>query len=154
MDVDQDLPEGTTPPGTPFANDHTAHQQGGGPSVDPPEGVPTNNFFTPLYKESQENDNTTANTGHLTPHPLDARLATINEAEEEELAAAAAAEAKAHRTTELEAKTTTMAAEAKTLAASAEAHRTAELEAQAAAWRPKQRRWRQRQWLRRRHQPH
>jgi hypothetical protein len=26
LDVDQDMPEGTTPPDTPFENDHTAHQ--------------------------------------------------------------------------------------------------------------------------------
>jgi hypothetical protein len=56
--------------------------------VDPSAGVPTNNFFTLLYTKSQEIDNTTANTGHLAPQPLNVRLATIAEAEEEELAAA------------------------------------------------------------------
>jgi len=93
MDVDQDLPNGTTPHGTPFEDDYTAHQQGGAPSVDPPAGVLTNKFFTRLYTKSHETDNTTANIGHLTPQPPNARLATIIEAEEEELAAAAVAEA-------------------------------------------------------------
>ena len=73
-------------------------------------GALTRNFFTPLYTESQETDDTTANTGHLTHLPPSARLATINEAEENEMAAAAAAEAEAHRTTKLEAKVAALAA--------------------------------------------
>ena len=97
--------------------------------MDPPAGVLTCNFFTPLYTESQETDDITANTGHLTPLPPNARLATINETEEEEMVAAAAPEAEAHRTTKLEAKAATLAAEAEVLAASAaataEAHNTA-----------------------------
>jgi hypothetical protein len=52
MDVDQVLPEGTTPPGTPFEDDHTANQQGGASFVDPLAGVHTRIFFTPLYMES------------------------------------------------------------------------------------------------------
>jgi len=97
MDVDQDLPEMTTYPSTPFEDDYTAYRQGGAPSVDPPAGVHTKNLFTPLNTESQEIDQTTTNTGHQTPQPQIVRMDTINEAEEEVLAAAAAAEAEAHR---------------------------------------------------------
>ena len=119
MDVDQDLSEGTTPPGTPFEDDHTAHQQGGASFIDPPARVHTRNLFTPLYMETQETDHTTAITGHQPPQPPKERLATINEAEEEDLAAAAAAQAEAHRTAELEAEATALAAEAEALAAAA-----------------------------------
>jgi hypothetical protein len=84
-----------------------------------PRELPQKNFFTPLYTESRETNKTTANTGHLTPQPENARLATFNEAEEEELAAAAAAEAEAHRTAELEAEADALAAEAEALAAAA-----------------------------------
>ncbi len=66
MDVGQDMPEGTTPPGTPFEDDHTAHQQGDDPFVDPPAGIHTRIFFTPFYTVSQETDLTTDNTGHIT----------------------------------------------------------------------------------------
>ena len=52
MGVDQDLPEGTTPPGTPFDDVHTTHQQGGALFGDTPAGVHTRNFFTPLYTET------------------------------------------------------------------------------------------------------
>jgi hypothetical protein len=136
MDVDQDLPEGTTPLGTPFDDDHTTHQHGGAPSMDPPAGIYTRNFFTPLYTESQEIDHTTANTGQHTPQTSNGHLDPIHEAEMDELAAAAAPEAEAHRTVELEAKAVALAAEAEALAAAAadeaEACRTSELEAKAA----------------------
>ena len=129
MDVDHDLSDGTTPLGTPFEADYTTHQHGGAPSVDPPAGVLTSTFFTPLYTESQETDNTTASTGHLSPQPPNARLARINKAEEEELTATAVAEAEAYRTTKLEAEAAAHAAKAKVLAAAAaataEAHSTA-----------------------------
>ena len=47
MDVDQDMLEGTTPPGTSFEDDHTTHQQGNDPFQDPPIGIHTRNFFHP-----------------------------------------------------------------------------------------------------------
>ena len=97
--------------------------------MDPPAGVLTSNFFTPLYTESQEIDNTTANTGHLTPQPPNARLATINEAEEEGMPAAAAAQAEAYHTTKLEVEAVALTAKTKVLATAAavtaEAHSTA-----------------------------
>ena len=102
MDVDQDLPEGTTPPPWHALRRRlAAYQQRGASCVDPSVGVHTRSFFTFLYTKSQEIDHTTADTGHQTPQPPSGRLDTINEAEEEELAATVATEAKAHRTTEL-----------------------------------------------------
>ena len=137
MDVDQDLPEWTSPPSTPFDDVHTTHQQGGALFVDPPAGVHTRNFFTPLYTETQESEHTLANTGRQPPHPPNQRLATINEAKSEELVATSADEAEAHRTTELEADATALASEAGALAAAAadevETCRTTELEAKAVA---------------------
>jgi hypothetical protein len=137
MDVDQDLPEGTAPHGTPFDDVHTAHRQGGALFGATPAGVHTRNFFTPLYTETQETEHTLANTGRQTLHPPNQRLATINEADAEELAATSAEEAEAHRTTELEADATDLAAEAEALAETAadevEARHTKELEAEVAA---------------------
>ena len=80
--------------------------------MDPPAGVHTRNFFTPLYTESQETDHTTANVGHQPPQPPNGHLDTINEAEEEELAIGVATEAEAHLTSGLEAEATPLAAEA------------------------------------------
>ena len=54
---------------------------------------------------------TTGNTSRQPRHPPDERLATVNEAEAEELAAAAAAEAEAHRTAEPETEVAALAAE-------------------------------------------
>ena len=89
--------------------------------MDPPAGVHTRNFFTSLYTETHETEHTLANTGRQPHHPPNQRLATINEAEAEELAAAAAEEAEAHRTTEHEAEAAALAAEAEALAAAAAA---------------------------------
>jgi len=101
MDVDQDLPERTTPPGTPFDDDYTTYPHKGASSMDtpppPPAGVQTRNLFTPLYTESQETSHTTVNTGHQTPQRTSDHLDTINEAEEEVLAAAEVAEAEARQ---------------------------------------------------------
>ena len=102
IDVDQDLPERTTPLGMPFEDDYTAYQQRGASFEYPPARVRARNFFTPLYTESQQTNHTTANTDHRTPQPPYGGLDLINEAEEEELLAAEAAEADAHRTSELE----------------------------------------------------
>jgi hypothetical protein len=89
--------------------------------MDPFAGVHTRNFFTLLYIESQETNQTTVNTGHQIPQPLNGQMDTIDEAEEEDLAATAAAEAEAHRIAELEAEAAAMAAEAEALAAEASA---------------------------------
>ena len=87
--------------------------------MDPPAGVHTRNFFTPLYTETQEIEHTLANDGHQPPYPPNQRLTTINEAEAEDLAAAAAEEAEAHRTMKLEADAAALEAEAEALAAMA-----------------------------------
>ena len=52
MDVDQDFPEQGPPPGTPFEEGFTPTIVRGQPSADPPRGVYTENYFTPLYDES------------------------------------------------------------------------------------------------------
>ena len=88
--------------------------------MDPSAGVHTGNFFTPLYTESEETDETKVNTGHQTPQPPTGRMDTIHEDEEEELAAAATAEPEAHRIADLEAEANAKATEAEALAAMAE----------------------------------
>jgi hypothetical protein len=80
--------------------------------VDPPAGVHTKNFFTPLYTSTQEIEHTLANDGHQPPYPPNQRLTIINEAEAEEMAAAAAEETEARPTMELEADASALEAEA------------------------------------------
>jgi len=71
MDVDQDLQEQGTPPGTPFDEGFTPSTAIGHTSVDPTGGVQTENFFTPLYTKSQETDLTNVNTNEQAPTPAD-----------------------------------------------------------------------------------
>jgi hypothetical protein len=58
---EENLPEFDTPPGTPFDSDYPAQQTRGYTSTELNEGVYTENFFTPLYTDSQETDHTNAN---------------------------------------------------------------------------------------------
>jgi len=67
MDVDQDLQEQGTPPGTPFDEGFTPSTARGYTSMDPTGGVQTKNSFTPLYTESQEMDHTNVNTNQQSP---------------------------------------------------------------------------------------
>ncbi len=82
---EEDLQEYGTPPGTPFDSDYPTQQTGGQPPTDPTEEVYTENFFTPLYTETQETDQTNANANQP---PL-----THGDTKDAELAAAEAAAA-------------------------------------------------------------
>ncbi len=53
MDVDQNIQGRTTPPCTPFDDDFTDTASRGAPTVNPPAGVHTENFYTPFHTESQ-----------------------------------------------------------------------------------------------------
>jgi hypothetical protein len=110
MDVHQDPSERTTPLGTPFDDGYTTHPHEDASSADPPVGVHTRIFFTPLYTASQETSYTTATAGHQTQHPASGHLDTIYQAEAEELATAEASEAEALQNAELEAKAGVIAA--------------------------------------------
>ena len=83
-----------TPPGTPFDSDYPSHQTEGQTSADNTGGVRTENFFTPLYTESQDTDHTNINN---TQPPVDigptdgtAEFAANSEEEREAIAAAEA----------------------------------------------------------------
>jgi len=58
---EEDPAEYGTPLGTPFDSDYPSRQTRGQTSTDPTRGVYTENFFTPLYTESQETDHTNVN---------------------------------------------------------------------------------------------
>ncbi len=75
MEVDQDIPEQGTPPGTPFEEGLTpsANQ---GQTADLIGGVYTHNYYTPLYDESQVSDRSVGNTNRQRP----ATIRTRNEA--------------------------------------------------------------------------
>ncbi len=95
MDVDQDFPEQGTPPGTPFEEGFTPTTVRGQTSADsPPKGVYTENYFTPLYDESQASDHSNVNTNRQRPTPIRTRNEAIRDAK---LAAAAAAAAANHQ---------------------------------------------------------
>ena len=94
MKVDEDPQGQETPPGTPFEDGFTPSTTRGNTTADPTSGVNTENFFTPLYTESQETDHTNVNTNQHTPAPIRTRLETIRDAELAVAAAAAAAETK------------------------------------------------------------
>jgi len=73
IDVDRDSQKQTTPQRTPFYEDYTTTTSRGVPTADPPAGVHTENFYTPLYTKSQptsHSDHTTANTNHRSPPPM------------------------------------------------------------------------------------
>ena len=67
MDVDHEHQEQKTPPGTPFDEGFTPSTTRGYTSADPSGGVHTENFFIPLYTESQEKDQTNVNTNQQLP---------------------------------------------------------------------------------------
>ena len=71
MDVDQDPQEEGIPPGTPFDEGFTPSTTKGYTSTDPTGGVHTENFFTPLYTQSQETDHTNVTTNQQPPTPAD-----------------------------------------------------------------------------------
>jgi len=64
MEVSQD-PQGHTPPGTLFDDGYTITTNRGVPTLDPEAGVYAENFYAPLFTESQATnhaDHTTAIT--------------------------------------------------------------------------------------------
>jgi hypothetical protein len=99
MDVDHDPQGQTTPTGTRFDNGFTTPTSKGAPTRDPPAGVHTDNFYTPLYTDSQttsHSDRTTTTTDPVQDaQPAAGTTSTPSEAEAEATAAAAEAEAAA-----------------------------------------------------------
>jgi len=69
MDVDQDLQERGNPPGTPFDDGFTPSNTRGYTTVDPTGRVHTENYFIPLYTESQETDHANVNNSQQFPTP-------------------------------------------------------------------------------------
>jgi len=131
MDVDQE-PQGQTPPGSPFNDGYTTTTNRGASSADPPVGVHTGNFYTPLYTESQEIGHTNVNTIQQTPQPMRTYLEAIRDAELAAATAAASAEAKASSKTTF-AKAEAIEAAAAEAAAEAAAKSKANLAAAAEA---------------------
>ena len=99
MDVDKDPQGQETPPRTPFEDGFTPSTTRGNTIADPTSGANTDNFFTPLYTESQETDHANVNTNQQTPPQIRTRLGAIRDAELATAAATAAAEAEASTTT-------------------------------------------------------
>ena len=87
MEVDQDIPEQGTPPGTPFEEGLTPSNTQG-QTTNPTGGVYTQNYYTPFYDESQVSDRSTGITNRQHPAPIRTRNEAIRDAE---LAAAVAA---------------------------------------------------------------
>ena len=77
MDVDQDLHEQETPPGTPFDDGFTPSMTSGYTTAHPTGGVHTDNFYTPLYSESQAADHTNVNTNQQLPTPAATQYAKM-----------------------------------------------------------------------------
>ena len=90
MGFDQYPKEQETPLGTPFDDGFTPSTTRGYTSADPTGGAHTENFFTPLYTESQETDHINVNTNQKRPTPAVTRNAKMASA-----SASATAEAKA-----------------------------------------------------------
>ena len=91
MEVDQDFPEQGTPPGMPFEKGFTPSTARGKTSADPTRGVYTENYFTPLYNESQVSDHSIVNTNQQHPTPMRTRNEAIRDAKLAATVAAAAA---------------------------------------------------------------
>ncbi len=85
MEVDQDPQEQGTPPGTPFDGSLTPSTTRGNTAADPTGSIHTENYFTPIYTESQETDQANVNANQRPPIHEDTR--------DEDLAADAAAAA-------------------------------------------------------------
>jgi hypothetical protein len=80
MNVDPGPQGQTTLPGTPFDVGYSSTTTRGNTSADPTGGFHTENFFTPLYKESQETGHTNVNTSQRTPEPIRTYLEAIRDA--------------------------------------------------------------------------
>ncbi len=61
MEVDQDSQGQGTPPGTPFEDGFTLSTPRGHTPMGPKGSVCTDNYFTALYTETQDNDHTNVN---------------------------------------------------------------------------------------------
>ena len=61
MEVNQDSQCQGTPPSTPFEDGFTLSMTRGHTTLGPTESVRTDNYFTPLYTETQETDHTNVN---------------------------------------------------------------------------------------------
>jgi len=61
MEVDQDYQGQGTPLGTPFEDGFTPATTRGHTTMGPTGSVHTDNYFTPLYTETQETDHTNDN---------------------------------------------------------------------------------------------
>ena len=79
MEVDQDIPEQGTPPGTPFEEGLTPSTTQG-QTANPTGGVYTQNYYTPLYDESQVSDRSTGITNRQHPAPIRTRNEAIRDA--------------------------------------------------------------------------
>ncbi len=121
MDVDQDPQGHGTPPSTPFDDGFTPSTTRGHTTVASTGSVRTENYFTPLYTESQETDHTNVNANQQPPTHEDTKNAYMAAD-----AAAAAAEADA---TEAEVAAANAAELIARLAAEAEESAAAEAEA-------------------------
>ncbi len=90
MDLDGDLQGQSTPLDTPFEDDFTETASRCAPTVDPPAGVHTENFYTPLYAESQSTCHLDRTATYITQirdtQPVAGVAATLAEAETEEAA--------------------------------------------------------------------
>ena len=91
MEVNQDFPEQGTPPGTHFEEGFIPSIARDQTSADPPKGVYTETYFTPLYNKSQVSDHSNVNTNRQHPPPMRTRNEAIRDAELATSAAAAAA---------------------------------------------------------------
>ena len=81
MEMDQDLQGQGTPPGTPFEDDFSPSTTRGHTTMDPTGSVRTDNYFTPLYTETQETDQTNVNANQPSPTHGDTRDADLAAAE-------------------------------------------------------------------------
>ena len=147
MDFFQGPPEQGTPTGTPFDEGFTPSTTRGQPTADPTRGVRTENFFPPLYTESQETDHTNVNTTQQPPTPtatpdVDMAIAAAAEAKVAVPAATPAAGRKGADDMEEETATTDAATfiarlavetKAAAVAKATKAHAAAEAAAKAAA---------------------
>ena len=93
MDDGQDFQEQATPLGTPFDDSYKKTTSRGAPNADPPVGVKTGNYYTPLYTESQETCHTNVNTSHQPPKATRTYAEATRDAKLASTTVAAAAEA-------------------------------------------------------------
>jgi hypothetical protein len=80
MDVDQDPQGQGNPPGIPFDHGFTPSTTRGHATPDPTGSVYTENYFTPLYAESQATDHTNVNTNQHSTSPMRTRLEALRDA--------------------------------------------------------------------------